>query len=97
MYAELIDSMNRQIILWQRDEPEDDWWAYQREYKAAADALAAMAAEVEGLRRAVNIADQHFRSSFYGPDADKAERASLRGVKRAVRAALTKGQSTDAG
>ena len=38
----LVERLRVRLANWRADEPEDDWWAYQHEYREAADTIEAM-------------------------------------------------------
>jgi hypothetical protein len=67
-------------------------WEYSRQDRAditaipAADPMADP--RVKALVEALRAVEQHEVSIFWGPDAEKNERASWRGVMRKVKAAL---------
>lgn len=45
--------MRFQIEKWERNEPRSDWWAYQRQYAEAADAIADLRARNEALVKVI--------------------------------------------
>lgn len=62
---DLIKRMGRQLHSWELDEPFDDWWTYQKDFRNARDRIEAQEAEIARLREAL------------GASADAIERGDL--------------------